>query len=77
MIFERLKKVVAEQIDMDVEEIKLESTFSEDLGIDSLDIFEIVMELEEEFKIEIPTEDLEGMDKIEDLVVYVNGKLNQ
>jgi acyl carrier protein len=76
MIFERLKKVVAEQIDMDVEEIKLESTFSEDLGIDSLDIFEIVMELEEEFKIEIPTEDLEGMDKIEDLVVYVNNKLS-
>ncbi|GAA0178165.1 acyl carrier protein [Clostridium sediminicola] len=74
MIFERLRKVVAEQVDIDVEEIKLESTFSEDLGIDSLDIFEIVMELEEEFDMEIPTEDLEDMTKIEDLVKYINEK---
>lgn len=74
MIFERLSKVVAEQVDIDVEEIKLESSFSEDLGIDSLDIFEIVMELEEEFGMEIPTEDLEGMTKIEDLVKYINEK---
>lgn len=74
MVFERLSKVVAEQVDIDVEEIKLESSFSEDLGIDSLDIFEIVMELEEEFSMEIPTEDLEGMTKIEDLVKYINEK---
>lgn len=74
MIFERLSKVVAEQVDIDVEEIKLESSFSEDLGIDSLDIFEIVMELEEEFDMEIPTEDLEGMSKISDLVKYINEK---
>lgn len=74
MIFERISKVVAEQVDIDVEEIKLGSSFSEDLGIDSLDIFEIVMELEEEFSMEIPTEDLEGMTKIEDLVKYINEK---
>jgi acyl carrier protein len=46
---------------MEVEEVKLESTFSDDLGVDSLEIFEIVMSLEEEFDIEIPNEDIENI----------------
>ncbi len=76
MTFDRIKNVIAEQVDIEVEKIEISSTFEGDLGIDSLDIFEIVMELEEEFEIEIPTEDLENMKKVEDLVVYINGKLN-
>lgn len=74
MTFEKVKKVVAEHLSMDENEIKLESSFADDLGIDSLDIFEIVMELEEEFEMEIPTEDLEGMNKVSDLVAYINSK---
>lgn len=76
MTFERIKNVIAEQVDIEVEKIEISSTFEEDLGIDSLDIFEIVMELEEEFELEIPTEDLENMKKVEDLVNYINTKLN-
>lgn len=75
MTFDKIKKVIAEHLDMDEGEIKIESTFSDDLGIDSLDIFEIVMELEDEFDMEIPTEDLEDMNKVEDLVTYINSKL--
>jgi len=73
--FEKIKKIVADQIGLDKEEIKMSSTFKEDLGIDSLDIFEIVMELEEEFEIEIPTEDLEGMTRVEDIVRYIDSKI--
>lgn len=75
MTFEKIKKIVADQIGLDKEEIKMSSTFKEDLGIDSLDIFEIVMELEEEFEIEIPTEDLEGMTRVEDIVRYIDSKI--
>ncbi|MCY6485283.1 acyl carrier protein [Clostridium aestuarii] len=74
MTFERIRKVIAEHLDMNEEEIKLESTFEDDLGIDSLDIFEIVMELEDEFKMEIPSEDLEEMEKVKDFVTYINSK---
>ncbi|MCY6372110.1 acyl carrier protein [Clostridium ganghwense] len=74
MTFEKIRKVIAEHLDMGEEEIKLGSTFADDLGIDSLDIFEIVMELEDEFSMEIPTEDLEDMKKVEDIVTYINSK---
>lgn len=74
MTFEKIRKVIAEHLDMNEGEISLNSTFSDDLGIDSLDIFEIVMELEDEFNMEIPSEDLEGIDKVEDLVKYIDSK---
>lgn len=74
MTFEKIRKVIAEHLDMKEGEISLNSTFSDDLGIDSLDIFEIVMELEDEFNMEIPSEDLEGIDKVEDLVKYIDSK---
>ncbi len=74
MTFEKIRKVIAEHLDMNEGEISLNSTFSDDLGIDSLDIFEIVMELEDEFDMEIPSEDLEGIDKVEDLVKYIDSK---
>lgn len=74
MTFERVKKVIAEHLSMNEEEIKLESNFQDELGIDSLDIFEIVMELEDEFEIEIPNEDIESVKVVEDLVKYINSK---
>ncbi|MCY6353699.1 acyl carrier protein [Clostridium sp. ZS2-4] len=74
MTFEKIRKVIAEHLDMKEGEISLTSTFADDLGIDSLDIFEIVMELEDEFEMEIPSEDLEGMNKVQDLVTYIDSK---
>ena len=57
MEFEKLKKIIAEVLNVDEEEIKLETTFVDDLGADSLDIFQIIMGIEEEFDIEIANED--------------------
>lgn len=75
MTLEKIKKVVAEQTGMDAGEVQMSSGFKEDLGIDSIDIIEIIMELEEVFAVEIPTEDLENMEKVEDIVNYINTKL--
>ena len=59
MEFEKLKKVIADVLNVDPEEITMESTFVDDLGADSLDVFQIIMGLEEVFDIEIPAEEAE------------------
>ncbi|KYH28740.1 MULTISPECIES: acyl carrier protein [Clostridium] len=74
MLFEKVRKIMAEQLGIGEEEIKLESNFQDDLGIDSLDIFEVIMELEDEFDIQIPNEDLENLKTVEDLVNYIESK---
>ncbi|EQB89829.1 acyl carrier protein [Clostridium punense] len=77
MVVEKVKKVIADQLSMEVEEVNLESTFTDDLGVDSLEIFEIVMSLEEEFEIEIPNEDIENIKTIGDIVNYVKSKVEE
>ena len=59
MEFEKIKKIISEVLNVDVEEITMETTFVDDLGADSLDIFQIIMGLEEEFDIEIANEEAE------------------
>ena len=59
MEFEKLKKIIAEVLNVDEEEITMDTTFVDDLGADSLDIFQIIMGIEEEFDIEIANEDAE------------------
>lgn len=71
MVFDRVKSVVAEQLGIDAEEIKLESSFVDDLGADSLDIVELIMALEEEFDLEIPDEEAEKIATVADIVEYV------
>jgi len=70
-MLEKVKEVVAEQLDCDIAEIKEDSKFIEDLGADSLDVVELVMALEEEFGIEIPDEDAEGIKTVADAVKYI------
>lgn len=76
MVLERVKKVVAKQLGIEVDEVNINASFTDDLGIDSLEIFEIVMSLEEEFDIEIPNEDIEDIKCVEDISKYIEGKLN-
>ena len=59
-MLERIKEIVSENLGVDAAQITEESSFKDDLGADSLDIFEMVMALEDEYEIEIPTEDLEN-----------------
>ena len=68
---ERVKKIVAEQLGVKIEEVAPESSFVEDLGADSLDTVELVMALEEEFETEIPDEDAEKITKVQEAIDYV------
>lgn len=76
MEFEKLKKVIAEVLNVDPEEISLESTFTDDLGADSLDVFQIIMGIEEEFDIEIPTEKAESITTVEEAVEMIKSAIN-
>ena len=70
-MFEQIKKIVAENLNVEEENITPESSFKEDLKADSLDLFEMVMALEEEFDMEIPSEDLEQLETVQDVVNYI------
>jgi acyl carrier protein len=70
-IVERVKKVVVDQLGVDEANVKLESSFVEDLGADSLDAVELVMALEEEFECEIPDEEAEKITTMESAVNYI------
>ena len=74
MMLERMNEIIEEQLDVNVEELKPETNFKEDLGVDSLDLFELVMALEEEFDTEIPSEDLEKIATINDIAEYLKEK---
>lgn len=69
--FEQVKKIVKEQLGVEEDEIKMSSTFVDDLGADSLDIVELIMAFEEEFNIEIPDEKAEKIKTVEDVVKYI------
>lgn len=66
MEFEKLQEIIAEVMDMEVEEIRPEMTFVDDLGADSLDVFQIIMKIEEKFDIEIENEDAEKIVTVQD-----------
>lgn len=76
MEFEKLKKVIAEVLNVDPEEITMESTFMDDLGADSLDVFQIIMGIEEEFDIEIPAEKAENISTVEEAVEMIKSAVN-
>lgn len=73
-MFEKIQEIVAKQLGVDEAEVKEESTFKDDLGADSLDLFELVMALEDEYGIEIPSEDLESIVKVSDIMDYLKKK---
>lgn len=73
-IFQKVQKIVCEQLSVDESEVKPEASFANDLGADSLDTVELVMALEEEFDIEIPDEAAEGIATVQAAVDYINQK---
>lgn len=70
-MLEKIKEIVAESLGAEVENMNAGTSFKEDLGADSLDLFEMVMALEEEFNVEIPTEDLEEIKTLGDVEAYI------
>ena len=75
MEFEKIKAIIAEVLNVDENEITMETTFTDDLGADSLDVFQIIMGLEEEFDIEIATEDAEKIVTVGDAVEQIKNAL--
>ena len=73
-MLEKMKEIVAEQLGVEEDEISLETSFKEDLGADSLDLFELTMALEEEYDIEIPAEELGEIETVNDVVEYLKSK---
>ena len=74
-MFEKIKEIMVEQLHVDEEVVTEQSSIKEDLGADSLDLFELVLALEEAFDIEIPTEDLEQISTVQDVMNYITNKV--
>ena len=76
MEFEKIQKIIAEEMNLNVEDVKPESRFVEDLAADSLDVIQIVLKLEEEFDIEISNEDAEKIVSVGDAVEQIKNEIN-
>ena len=73
-MLERIKEIIAEQLNLDAAEIKPETSFKDDLGADSLDLFEVVMSLEEEYEVEIPPEEVSNLNTVAEVMEYLKSK---
>lgn len=73
-MLEKMKEIIAEQLNLDAAEIKPETSFKDDLGADSLDLFEVVMSLEEEYDIEIPPEEVSNLNTVAEVMDYLKAK---
>ena len=73
-MLEKMKEIIAEQLSVDAESVTEASSFKEDLGADSLDLFELVMAFEEAYNVEIPSEDLEKLETVGDVMDYIRDK---
>lgn len=76
-IEQRVKEIIVEQLGVEEEEVSPEASFVDDLGADSLDTVELVMAFEEEFNIEIPDEDAEGITTVQDAIDYIKANVKE
>ena len=74
MVFEKVREILVDQLDVDEDAVTMESSITEDLGADSLDVVDMVMSLEEEFDLEIPDEEIESMKTVGDIVKFIESK---
>ena len=73
-MLQKMREIIAEQLNCEAESIQMETSFKEDLGADSLDLFELVMALEDEYSIEIPSEELQDLTTVGSVVEYLKSK---
>lgn len=71
MIFEKIRAILAEQLDVAEDEITMESSIAEDLGADSLDVVDLIMSIEDEFNLEVPDTEVENIKTVGDVVNYI------
>ncbi len=71
MVFEKVRDILCDQLDVNEEEVTMESSIAEDLGADSLDVVDLIMSLEDEFDLEVPDEQVEAIKTVGDLVRFI------
>ena len=76
MEFEKLKEIIVDVLNVSEEDIKMETTFIDDLGADSLDVFQIIMGIEQEFDIEVPAEVAENITTVEEAIEMIKNAIN-
>lgn len=77
MVFEKMKQILADQLDADIESITLDTDIQDDLGADSLDVVEMLMAIEDEFDIEIPDDQIENLKTVGNVVDYITKNTNE
>lgn len=75
MVFEKIREILAEQLDADIEKITMETDIANDLGADSLDVVELAMSVEDEFNIEIPDEEIENLKTVSNVVEFIQARI--
>ncbi|MEE1184646.1 MAG: acyl carrier protein [Acutalibacteraceae bacterium] len=75
MVFEKIKKILADQLDAEESQMTMETKIEEDLSADSLDVVELLMSIEDEFNVEIPDEEIENLKTIGDVVGYIQANM--
>ena len=74
MIFDKVKEIIIDQLDVEEDKVTAEASITEDLGADSLDVVDLVMSIEESFDIEIPDEEVENIKTVGDIVKFIEAK---
>lgn len=71
MVFEKVRQILCEQLDVEEDNVTMESNIAEDLGADSLDVVDLIMSIEDEFELEVPDDLVEGIKTVGDVVNYI------
>lgn len=77
MVFDRIKDIIVEQLDVEEDAVTMEASITDDLGADSLDVVDLVMSIEESFDVEIPDEEVENIKTVGDIVKYIENKVEE
>ena len=77
MVFDKIKDIIVEQLDVEEDAVTMEASITEDLGADSLDVVDLVMSIEESFDVEIPDEEDENIKTVGDIVKYIENKVEE
>lgn len=76
MIFDEVREILADQLDINIEDIEMTSDLTDDLGADSLDAIDIVMSVEDQYSIEVPDEVIKSMKTVEDIVAFIESNID-
>ena len=77
MVFEKVRDIIAEQFDVDTDEVNAESSIIDDLGAESLDVVDLISSVEDEFEVQIPDEKVEGIKTVGDIVAFIESTTSE